>query len=256
MLDSSARIDPTAKLAANVRVGPWSIIGPNVTVGDGTVVESHVVIKANTRIGANNHFYQFTSIGEDPADKKYSGEDTWLEVGDRNIFREGVTLHRGTGFGGGITSIGNGNLMMPYVHIAHDCKVGSNTVFANNSGISGHVQVADWAILGGLAGVNQFLKIGSHAMVGGLTHITNDVPAFMIISGSPASIRGINAIGLERRGYSKNAIKSIRDAYKIIYMRGFSLQEAIAEIRKLADSCSELELLIESLLASEKGIHR
>ncbi len=256
MLDSSARIDPTAKLAANVRVGPWSIIGPNVTVGDGTVVESHVVIKANTRIGANNHFYQFTSIGEDPADKKYSGEDTWLEVGDRNIFREGVTLHRGTGFGGGITSIGNGNLMMPYVHIAHDCKVGSNTVFANNSGISGHVQVADWAILGGLAGVNQFLKIGSHAMVGGLTHITNDVPAFMIISGSPASIRGINAIGLERRGYSKNAIKSIRDAYKIIYMRGFSLQEAIAEIRKLAGSCSELELLIESLLASEKGIHR
>ncbi|MEZ5492191.1 MAG: acyl-ACP--UDP-N-acetylglucosamine O-acyltransferase [Gammaproteobacteria bacterium] len=256
MIDPSSQIDPSAELADGVSVGPWSIIGPQVTIESGTKIGSHVVIRANTRIGANNTIFQFSSVGEDPADKKYQGEETWLEIGDNNTFREGVTLHRGTAAGGGVTVIGNDNLLMPYVHIAHDCVVGSNTVFANNVGISGHVQVADWAILGGYAGVNQFLKIGAHAMVGGMTHITNDVPAYIIISGNPAAVRSINAIGLERRGFDRDSIKAIRTAFKIIYKRGLSLEEAIDTLESMKAKCSDLQVLIDSLQASEKGIHR
>ena len=165
-------------------------------------------------------------------------------------------MHRGTGVGGGVTRIGSDNLMMPYVHVAHDCIVGSHTVFANNVGISGHVQVDDWVILGGYAGVNQFLKIGAHAMIGGMTHISNDVPAYMIVSGRPATVRSINAIGMERRGYSKAAIAEVREAFKIIYKRNFSLQEAIDQLKVMAESCAELEVLVASLESSEKGIHR
>lgn len=256
MIDPTARIHPTASLAENVTVGPWCIIGPGVSIGAGTVIESQVVIRCNTRIGSGNHIYQFSSVGEDPSDKKFHGEETWLEIGDNNIIREGGNIHRGTEVGGGLTRIGNGNLLMPYVHIAHDCLVGDNTVMANNVGISGHVQVADWAILGGYVGVNQFLKIGAHAMVGGMTHITNDVPAYMIISGSPATVRSINAIGLERRGFSKQAISAIRNAYKIIYLRGNSLQESIQQISSRIPEHPELKVLVESLEASEKGIHR
>ena len=237
-------------------VGPWSIIGPNVRVGAGTRIEAHVIVRSHTRIGRNNRIFQYASVGEDPADKKYQGEETWLESGDDNVFREGVTLHRGTGIGGGLTSIGSDNLMMPYVHVAHDCLVGSHTVFANNVGISGHVQVADWAILGGYAGVNQFLKIGAHAMVGGMTHITNDVPAYVIVSGNPAAVRSINAIGMERRGFDKDAIKAVRDAFKIIYKRGLNLQEAIERLEAKSTEGEVLQVLIDSLEASEKGIHR
>jgi len=248
--DDTARIDPAAEIDEGVSIGPWCWIGPGVQIGAGTVIEPSVIIRGNTRIGRNNHFYQFSSIGEDPADKKFEGEETWLEIGSDNIFREGVTLHRGTGVGGGVTRIGDANLMMPYVHIAHDCQVGSHTVFANNVGISGHVQVDDWVILGGYAGVNQFLKLGAHAMIGGMTHITNDVPAFMIVSGRPATVRSINAIGLERRGFEKEAIAEIREAFKILYKRNFSLQEAVDQIRVMSESCPELEVLVNSLESS------
>ena len=256
MIDPSAKIDPSAELADDVSVGPWSIVGPNVTIGEGTVVGSHVIIRCNTVIGSNNRFFQFASVGEDPSDKKYQGEETYLNIGDNNVFREGVTLHRGTAFDGGVTRIGNDNLMMPYVHIAHDCLIGNDTVFANNVGITGHVQVDDWVILGGYAGVNQYLKIGIHSMVGGMTHITNDVPAYMIVSGNPAAVRSVNTIGLERRGYSKEAVKAIRKAYKILYKKGLSLQEALRELAELQIHCGEIQLLIDSLEASEKGIHR
>ncbi|MEQ8407620.1 MAG: acyl-ACP--UDP-N-acetylglucosamine O-acyltransferase [Gammaproteobacteria bacterium] len=255
-IDESARIDPSAQIDEGVSIGPWCIIGPEVSIGAGTVIDSHVVIRSHTRIGKNNRIFQFSSVGEDPADKKFEGEEAWLEIGDDNIFREGVTLHRGTGVGGGVTRIGSDNLMMPYVHVAHDCIVGSHTVFANNVGISGHVQVDDWVILGGYAGVNQFLKIGAHAMIGGMTHISNDVPAYMIVSGRPATVRSINAIGMERRGYSKAAIAEVREAFKIIYKRNFSLQEAIDQLKVMAESCAELEVLVASLESSEKGIHR
>jgi UDP-N-acetylglucosamine acyltransferase len=256
LIDSSARIHPSAEIAEDVRIGPWCLIGENVSIGAGTVLDSHVVIRANTRMGEGNRVFQFSSIGEDPADKKFEGEESWLEIGDNNVFREGVTAHRGTAVGGGITKIGSDNLHMPYVHIAHDCIVGDNTVFANNVGISGHVQVGDWAILGGYAGVNQFLKIGAHAMIGGMTHITNDIPAFMIVSGRPATVRSINAIGLERRGFDKEAIMDLREAYKIIYKRKYSLQEAIDQLKAMREGCETLQVLIDSLESSEKGIHR
>ena len=256
LIDQHSQIHETAQIGKNVKVGPWCSIGANVTIGDGTILESHIVIRSNTKIGKNNRIFQFSSIGEDPADKKFQGEETWLEIGDNNIFREGVTAHRGTEVGGSRTKIGCNNLLMPYVHIAHDCAVGNNIVFANNVGISGHVEVGDWAILGGYAGVNQFLKIGAHAMVGGMTHITNDIPAFMIVSGRPASVRSINAIGLERRGFDKETIGDLREAFKVIYKRKYSLQEAIDQLKAMREGCESLQILIDSLESSEKGIHR
>ncbi|MDO9317664.1 MAG: acyl-ACP--UDP-N-acetylglucosamine O-acyltransferase [Gammaproteobacteria bacterium] len=256
MIDSRAIIDSSARLAEGVSVGPWSIIGPGVEVGEGTQIASHVVIKSNTRIGSNNRIYQFASVGEDPADKKFEGEETWLEIGSDNIIREGCTLHRGTGFGGGYTRIGNSNLLMPYVHVAHDCIVGNNTIFANNVGISGHVEVGDWAILGGYAGINQFLKIGAHAMIGGMTHVSNDVPAFIIVSGTPPEARSINAIGLERRGFDKDTIQLIRRAFKILYKKGLLLQEAIEQLEPLARENDQIQLFLDSILSSTRGIQR
>ena len=255
-IDSSSRIDPSAVIAEDVKIGPWCIVGPNVHIGPGCVIESHVVIRSHTRIGANNRFFQFSSIGEEPSDKKYEGEEVWLEIGDRNVFREGVTLHRGTAVGGGITRIGSDNLLMPYVHIAHDCLVGNNTVFANNAGLSGHVEVDDWAILGGYSGVNQFVKIGAHAMIGGVTHVGQDVPAYMLVSGQPAAVRSVNTVGLERRGFSAEAIATLRTAFKVVYRRGNSLAEALAELEAMRENCEELTLLIDSIANSTKGIQR
>lgn len=256
MIDETSKIDPKADISSDAVIGPWCVIGPNVLIGPGTVIESSVIIRSNTKIGSNNRIFQFSSVGEDPADKKFTGEETWLEIGDNNIFREGVTLHRGTGSGGCLTKIGSDNLMMPYVHVAHDCIVGDNTVFANNVGISGHVVVGDWVILGGYAGINQFLKIGDHAMIGAMSHITNDIPAYVIVSGKPASVRSINAIGLERRGFDKETIADIREAFKIIYKRNYSLQESIDQLKAMSENCKALEILISSLESSEKGIHR
>ena len=254
-VDASARIDPTAELDTGVSVGPWSIIGPDVRSRTRTDVGTGVVSRSNTRITRNMRIFQFRSIGEDPSDKKYAGEDTYLEIGDNNIIREGVTLHRGTD-GGGVTRIGSDNLLMPYVHVAHDCQIGNNIVLANNVGITGHVEVADWVILGGYVGVNQFLKISAHAMVGGMAHITHDIPAYMILSGNPAKIRGVNVIGLERRGFDKVTIAAIREAFKIVYKRNLKLREAIEQIRLIDTGGDALRVLIDSLEASQKGIHR
>lgn len=256
LIDPRAIIDPSAKLADSVSVGPWSIIGPGVEIDEGTQIASHVVVRANTKIGKNNTIFQFASVGEDPADKKFDGEQTWLEIGSDNVIREGATLHRGTAFGGGITRIGSHNLLMPYVHVAHDCIVGDRCIFANNVGISGHVEVGDWAILGGYAGVNQFLKIGTHSMIGGMTHISNDVPAYLIVSGTPPEARSINAIGLERRGFDKNVVVLIRKAYKIIYKKGLTVKEALEELQPLADQHPEIQVLVDSIVSSTRGIQR
>ena len=249
-------IDPTAKVGKDVTIGPWTIIGPEVEIGDGCRIASHVVIKSHTRLGRNNTVFQFSSIGEDPSDKKYAGETTWLEVGDDNVFREGANIHRGTGAGGGITRIGSGNLFMPYTHVAHDCMVGNNTIFSNNAAISGHVVVDDWAILSGYAGVYQFLRIGAHSFVGGQTHVNMDVPAYVMVKGDPPAPRGINVTGLERRGFSREAIKAIRSGYKILYRQGLSVEEALLELGKLAATHPEVQVLADSVQASEKGIIR
>lgn len=251
-----AIIDPSAKIGRDVEIGPWSIIGPDVEIGDGCKIASHVIIKSHSRIGKNNQFFQFSSIGEDPSDKKYHGEVSWLEMGDNNIVREGVTIHRGTESGGGITRIGSGNLFMPYAHIAHDCMVGDNTIFSNNSAISGHVEVGDWAILSGYAGVYQFLKVGAHSFIGGLTHVNMDVPAYVMVKGNPPTPKGINITGLERRGFDKKTIQVLRKAYKMIYREGLKLEEAMGALDEMSAECEALSLLVNSLRASEKGILR
>jgi len=256
MIGNEPVIDPSAKIGKDVTIGPWTIIGPEVEIGDGCDIASHVVIKSHTRLGKNNRIFQFASVGEDPSDKKYHGEVSWLEMGDNNIVREGATLHRGTESGGGITRIGSDNLFMPYTHVAHDCILGNHIIFSNNAAVSGHVIVEDWAILSGYAGVYQFLRIGAHSFVGGLTHINMDVPAFVVVKGTPAQPKGLNITGLERRGFSKETIRAIRQAYKIIYRQGLKIDEALKQLQPLVEEHADLQLLIDSIKASQKGIIR
>ncbi len=256
MIGNEPVIDPSAKIGKDVTIGPWTVIGPEVEIGDGCDIASHVVIKSHTRLGKNNRIFQFASVGEDPSDKKYHGEVSWLEMGDNNIVREGATLHRGTESGGGITRIGSDNLFMPYTHVAHDCILGNHIIFSNNAAVSGHVIVEDWAILSGYAGVYQFLRIGAHSFVGGLTHINMDVPAYVVVKGTPAEPKGINITGLERRGFSKDSIRAIRQAYKIIYRQGLKIDEALKQLEPLVKEHAELQLLIDSIKASHKGIIR
>jgi len=256
MIGNEPVIDPSAKIGKDVTIGPWTVIGPEVEIGDGCDIASHVVIKSHTRVGKNNRIFQFASVGEDPSDKKYHGEVSWLEMGDNNIVREGATLHRGTESGGGITRIGSDNLFMPYTHVAHDCILGNHIIFSNNAAVSGHVIVEDWAILSGYAGVYQFLRIGAHSFVGGLTHINMDVPAYVVVKGTPAEPKGINITGLERRGFSKDSIRAIRQAYKIIYRQGLKIDKALKQLEPLVKEHAELQLLIDSIKASHKGIIR
>lgn len=249
-------IDPSASIGSNVEIGPWTIIGPEVVIGDGCKIASHVVIRSHTKLGKNNQIFQFASVGEDPSDLKYHGEITHLEMGDNNTIREGATIHRGTEVGGGITRIGSDNLFMPYTHVAHDCVIGNHTIFSNNAAISGHVEVGDWAILAGYSGVYQFLKIGTHSFIGGLTHVNMDVPAYIIVNGYPPIARGINSTGLERRGFSKDVIRFIRQAYKILYRDRNTTEEALLAMQDLAKDCQEVQVLIDSVRASTKGITR
>ena len=255
-IGNGAIIDPTARIGRNVEIGPWTIIGPQVEIGDGCRIDSHVIIRSHTRMGKNNRIFQFASVGEDPSDMKYRGEESWLEIGDDNVIREGVTLHRGTAVGGGITRIGSHNLLLPYTHVAHDCIVGNHTVFSNNAAISGHVEVDDWAILGGYSGVYQFLKVGAHSFIGALTHVNMDVPAYVIVKGNPPEPKGINTIGLERRGFSAATIGSLRRAYKLLYRMGHSRDDALADLEKLLPECPEVQLLIDSVKGSTRGILR
>lgn len=249
-------IDPSAKIGKDVEIGPWTIIGPDVEIGDGCKIASHVVIRSHTKLGRNNRIFQFASVGEDPSDMKYQGEVSYLEIGDDNTIREGATIHRGTQVGGGTTRIGSDNLFMPYTHVAHDCIIGDHVIFSNNAAVSGHVEVGDWAILAGYSGVYQFLKIGAHSFIGGLTHVNMDVPAYVIVNGNPPAARGINSIGLERRGFSKEAIRTIRQAYKILYRDGKTTDQAIEEISVLIDENPEIQLMVDSVRSSTKGITR
>lgn len=256
MSSNAPIIDPTAIIGADVKIGPWTIIGAGVEIGDGCEISSHVIIKGPARIGKRNRIFQFASVGEDPSDKKFHGEVTYLEMGDDNVIREGATIHRGTEFGGGVTRIGSNNLFMPYTHVAHDCIVGNNTIFSNNAAISGHVVVEDWVILGGYAGVYQFLRIGAHSFIGAQTHVNMDVPAFIMVNGNPPEAKGINMTGLERRGFSKESIMVLRKAFKILYRHGNTLEEALTELETLAPATPEVGVLISSVRASTKGILR
>jgi UDP-N-acetylglucosamine acyltransferase len=247
VIHPQAIVDPAARLGEGVVVGPWSLIGPEVEIGPGTVVESHVVIRGPTRIGAGNHIYQFSSIGEATPDIKYRGEPTRLVIGDNNVIRENVTVHRGTVQDRGETSIGDDNLIMAYVHVGHDCVIGNHTVLVNNCALAGHVKIGDWAILSGYTLVHQFCQIGAHAFSGMGSAIGKDVPAYITVSGSPAQAKTINLEGLRRRGFSSDAIGQLRRAFKILYRQGLTLDLALQRLESMFHKTSEVQVLIDSM---------
>jgi UDP-N-acetylglucosamine acyltransferase len=256
MIHPTAIVHPGARLDGDVAVGPYSIIGEHVEIGAGTRIASHVVVEGRTRLGRNNRVFQFASIGSEPQDKKYRGEATRLEIGDGNTIREYCTINPGTVQDEGVTRIGDDNWIMAYAHIAHDCRVGSHTIFANNAQIAGHCHVDDWAILGGFTGVHQFVRIGAHAMVGGGTILLQDVAPFLTVQGSPAKPYGVNAEGLKRRGFSEDAIAAIKRAYRTLYRSNLPLAEAREQIAEAVSAAPELEILVRFIDSATRGLVR
>ena len=255
-IHETAIISSEASLDSSVSIGPYTIVEGNVSIGAGTKIGPHCVLKGRTVIGENNSIYQFTSIGEDPQDKKYAGEDTLLEIGNGNTIREYCTLNRGTAQDDGLTRLGDNNWLMAYVHIAHDCIVGDETIFANNVTLAGHVTVDDYVIFGGFSGAHQFCRIGAHAFVANNAAVTRDVPPYLMASGRPASPRGINIEGLKRRGFSGEQTRNIKDAFRLLYRSGLRLEEAREKIEELSVGQSELEIFAAFLQSSERSIVR
>jgi len=257
LISAHALIDPKAELDSDVEIGPYSIIGANVQIAAGTRIGPHVVIKGPTRIGRDNKIYQFVSLGEDPQDKKYRGEpDTCLEIGSRNEIREYCTMNRGTVQGGGMTRIGDDNWIMAYCHIAHDCQVGNQTIFANGASLAGHVRIEDFVILGGFTLVHQFCAMGMHSFSGASTLIFKDVPPFVTVWGNRAEAYGINKEGLRRHGKSPETIRALHQAYKIIYKKNFTIEQAIERLKEHRAEYPEVQQLVDFLLQSKRGIVR
>ncbi|MEQ8428217.1 MAG: acyl-ACP--UDP-N-acetylglucosamine O-acyltransferase [Gammaproteobacteria bacterium] len=257
MIDPTATIHAGASIEDNVSIGPYSVIGDDVKIESGTVIGPHVVIKGPTTIGPDNHIFQFCSIGDDPQDKKFQGEsDSVLHIGKGNTIREYVSINRGTGDGGGKTVIEDDNWIMAYVHIAHDCLVGSHNIFANNATLAGHVIVNDHAILGGFSGVHQFCQVGSYSFSAISSVIVKDVPPYVLVSGNTAKPSGLNREGLKRHGFSSETINLLRKAYKIIYRDGLKLKDALKELEILAADSNEVELLRKFIASSQRGIVR
>ncbi|WP_424681298.1 acyl-ACP--UDP-N-acetylglucosamine O-acyltransferase [Frateuria sp. YIM B11624] len=257
MIHPTAQIDPGAVIGRNVTIGAYSVIGAEVEIGEGTVVGPHVVIEGPTKIGRDNRITQFASIGGPPQDKKFAGERTELVIGDRNLIREFVTISRGTGEGGGITRIGDDNWLLAYVHIAHDCQVGNRVVFSNYSALAGHVEIGDWVIISGYAGVHQFCKVGAHAFIGMGCLVGSDVPPFVMMAneqhGRP---RGINSEGLKRRGFDAPRISAIKRAYRTLYMAGLSLPEARQQLVTQAQDSDDVREMLAFLDRSERSLAR
>ncbi|MDH3354201.1 MAG: acyl-ACP--UDP-N-acetylglucosamine O-acyltransferase [Chromatiales bacterium] len=259
LIHPTAIIDPTAKIGNDVEIGAYSIIGADVEIGDETWIGPHVVIKGPTTIGKQNKIYQFSSIGEDPQDKKYAGEPTRLEIGDRNLIREFCTFNRGTVQDRGTTTVGNDNWIMAYVHLAHDCVVGNNVILANNSGLAGHVHIDDYTILGGYTVVHQFCSFGKHSITAMGSIIFKDVPPYITVSGYPAKPYGLNSEGLKRQGFSADAMKGIKKAYKILYRSGLPLKDAKSQLEELSNEIPEVAEFCEFLKQNEaqgRGIVR
>ena len=256
MIDARAIVSPDAQLAPDATVGPFSVIGPQVRIGARTVIGPHAVINGPTTIGADNRIFQFASIGDAPQDKKYRGEPTQLVIGDRNVFRESCTINRGTTHDKGVTHIGDDNLFMAYSHVAHDCVIGNNTVFANSVALGGHVEVGDWVILGGLTAVHQFTKIGAHAFLGGGAILSRDVPPYLMVAGNPAVPHGVNAEGLRRRGFSDEQVRHIREAYRVLYRSDLKLAEALSQLAPLAEQHPEIRTFVEFIHGSTRSLVR
>jgi UDP-N-acetylglucosamine acyltransferase len=258
MIDPRAVISPKASIGKNVTISPFAIIGDDVEIGENSWIGPHVVIKGPTKIGTGNKIFQFASVGEDPQDLKYKGEKTFLEIGNDNIIREGCTLNRGTAQGGNYTKIGNSNLFMAYVHIAHDCEILNHTIFANNASLAGHIKVEDYAILSGFSMVHQNCVIGAHSFVGAGTGIGKDVLPYVMVSGAghESSVFGLNSVGLKRRGFSDETIMQLKRAYKIIFRQNLSVAEALEQLEPMLSDCPEIGLLVTALKNSSRGITR
>ena len=262
----SANIHPTAiihegaQLHPSVTVGAYSIIGPHVSIGAGTCVGPHCVIEGHTSIGVDNHIFQFASLGAQPQDKKYAGEPTRLAIGNRNTIREFCTFNTGTSQDAGVTRIGDDNWIMAYVHIAHDCVVGNDTMLANNATLAGHVHLGDWVILGGLTGVHQFVNIGAHAMAGFASRVAQDVPPFMMIEGNPLAVRGFNLEGLRRRGFTPERLKAVKQMHRLLYRQGLTLEDAMqaiaALLQEMPEAAQDIALMQSFLATSTRGIAR
>ncbi len=252
----TALIDPGARIAEDVEIGAYTIIGPQVTIGEACRIGPQVVITGRTTIGRNNRIFQFSSLGDEPQDKKYAGEDTELVIGDDNTIREFCTFNRGTVQGGGVTRIGNDNWLMAYVHIAHDCVIGDHVIMANNASLAGHVVVGDWAVLAGFSRVHQFCSIGAHAFTSFASHINQSVPPYVTVAGEKARPKGINSEGLKRRGFTAEQIRNVRRAYRTLYRDGLSLEDARQELEGMAAQAPEIRLLVEFIDHDERGILR
>lgn len=256
LIDPKAIVDINAEIADDVEIGPFSIIGAEVTIAEGTVIGPHVVIKGPVTIGKDNHIYQFSSIGEDPQDKKYADEKTSLVIGDRNVIREFVTLHRGTLQDHAVTRIGDDNLFMAYTHVAHDCVIGNNIIMANGASLAGHVHLSDNAILGGFTLVHQFTQIGTFSFAAMGSAITQDIPPYVMVGGRPTRPHGINSVGMERAGCNPEAVRLIRKAYKILYKSNLRMEDAIEEMEDLAGECDEISNMVSFLRNVSRGILR
>jgi len=256
VIDPRAVVSPEARLAADVTVGPFSVIGPGVEIGPGSVIGPHAVINGPTILGADNHVFQFASIGDAPQDKKYRGEPTLLVIGERNVFREFCTVNRGTTHDKGVTTIGDDNLLMACAHVAHDCVVGSRTVFANGAVLGGHVEVGDWVILGGLSAVHQFCKVGAHAFIAGGAMVRQDVPPYVMVQGDPAAPYAVNSEGLKRRGFTEEQVRAIREAYRILYRSDLKLAEARARLEPQAGERPEIKAFVDFIQTSTRSITR
>ena len=255
-IDSRASIDPTAIIGKNVEIGPWSMIGPNTQIGDGTVIYPHVVIDRNTKIGCGNTIYPYVSVGCDPQDLGYKGEDTYLEIGDHNIIREFVTINRGSTGGHGITKIGNKNCFLAYSHVAHDCVIGNEVLMVNNATIAGHVTIDDYVILGAFTAVHQFCRVGAYSFLSRATEISKDVPPYMLVKGLPAFPCGLNTVGLKRRGFSDETMRGLKKAYQALYRRGLKFDDVLKELEVLSETYPEIQLILELIHSSERGIAR
>jgi UDP-N-acetylglucosamine acyltransferase len=255
-VDPRAAVSPEAQLAPDVEVGPFAVIGAGVVIGAGSRIGPHAVINGPTVIGAGNHIYQFASIGDAPQDMKYRGEPTRLVIGDRNIFREFVTVNRGTVTGAGETRIGNDNLILAYSHVAHDCVLGDNIIMSNAVNLAGHVQVGDWAIFSGYAGAHQFCRIGAHAFIANNTAVLQDIPPYVLAAGQPAEPRAVNVEGLKRRGFTEEQMRAIRNAFRVLYRSELKLEEAAAQLARMAQEQPAVAILAAFLQGSTRGIAR
>jgi UDP-N-acetylglucosamine acyltransferase len=252
----TALVAPEAELGENVEVGAYAVIGPGVIVGANTRIGAHAVLQGPMRLGADNEVFPFASVGSAPQDKKYKGEPTRLEIGDRNVIREFVTLNRGTTKDEGVTRIGDDNLFMAYAHVAHDCRVGSHCVLANTATLGGHVHLGDWVIMGGFSGVHQFCKVGAHAFIANNAAVTRDVPPYVMAVGQPAAAHSVNAEGLKRRGFTPQQIRNLRNAFRLLYRSGLRLADATEQLAAIAEEQPEVRAIVEFLPRSTRSIVR